>query len=96
MLRKLRSKLFISLAIAALIGVVFSFYANISQLKEAFSTFSYEMLPLVLACAFVNYLFRFVRWEYYLHVLKIKVPRSESFGDIYIVAFHVRHSREDG
>ncbi len=79
MLSKLRSKLFISLAIAALIGIVFSFYANISQLKEAFSTFSYEVVPLVLACAFVNYLSRFIRWEYYLHVLGIKVPRSESF-----------------
>ena len=80
MLKKLRSKLFISLAIAALIGVALSFYANISELKAAFSTFSYEILPLVVACSFINYLFRFARWEYYLHVLKIDVPRSLSFG----------------
>jgi glycosyltransferase 2 family protein len=79
MLKKLRNKLFISIAIAALIGVAFSFYANTSQLESAFSTFSYALLPLVLVCAFVNYLFRFIRWEYYLHVLGIGVPRSESF-----------------
>jgi len=80
MLRKLRSKLFISIAIAALIGIIFSFYANISQLETAFSTFSYAILPFVLACALTNYFLRFARWEYYLHVLGIRVSRSESFG----------------
>ncbi|HUI29880.1 MAG TPA: lysylphosphatidylglycerol synthase transmembrane domain-containing protein [Candidatus Acidoferrales bacterium] len=80
MLKKLRSKLFISIAIAALIGVAFSFYADFSQLKAAFSAFNYEFIPLAAACASVNYLFRFARWEYYLRVLEIKVPRSQSFG----------------
>jgi uncharacterized protein (TIRG00374 family) len=80
MLKKLRSKIFISIAIAALIAVLFSFYANISQLEEAFSKFSYALLPLVPICAFTNYLFRFVRWEYYLRLLDIRVPRAESFG----------------
>lgn len=80
MLKKLRNKLFISIAIAAFVGVVFSFYANISQLESAFAGFSYWILPLVPICAFTNYLFRFVRWEYYLHILDIRVPRSESFG----------------
>lgn len=80
MLKKLRGKIFISVAIAALIGVVFSFYANISQLESAFEGFSYVLLPLIPVCAFTNYLFRFVRWEYYLHILEIRVPRSESFG----------------
>jgi uncharacterized protein (TIRG00374 family) len=80
MLKKLRNKLFISTAIAALIGIAFSLYANISQLEIALSTFSYAVIPLVLACSFTNYLLRFARWEYYLHVLGIRVPRSESFG----------------
>jgi len=80
MLKKIRSKIFISIAIAALIGIAFSLYANISQLESALSTFSYTILPLVFFCALINYLLRFLRWEYYLHVLGIRVPRSESFG----------------
>lgn len=80
MLRKLRDKLFISLAIAALIGVIFSLYANTAQLKDAFSTFSYEILPLVVSFSLLNYLIRFARWEYYLHALKIELSRSESLG----------------
>lgn len=65
---------------AAIIGVLFSFYASIPELEAAFSTFSYAILPLVPICAFVNYLLRFVRWEYYLRLLDIRIPRSESFA----------------
>ena len=79
MLKKLRNKIFISVAIAALIGIIFSFYANISQLESAFERFSYAILPLIPLCAFINYMFRFARWEYYLRILGIQVPRSESF-----------------
>ncbi len=80
MLKKLRAKLFISLAIAALIGVIFSLYANTGQLKESIATFDYEVLPLVLFLSLVNYMIRFVRWEYYLKALQIRIPRGESFG----------------
>lgn len=80
MLNRLRNKLFISIAIAAVIGIAFSLYANIGELKKTIETFSYDILPLVLALSFINYLIRFVRWQYYLKALRIEIPRSESFG----------------
>lgn len=80
MLKKLREKLFISIAIAAAIGVAFSLYANTAQLKSALLLFSYETLPVIMGLVLLNYFFRFARWEYYLRVLKIKIPVSESFG----------------
>lgn len=80
MLKKLRAKLFISIAIAAVIGVAFSIYANTDELKETIETFAYGILPLVLALSLVNYLVRFVRWQFYLKALKIDIPRGESFG----------------
>ncbi|MGO9480229.1 MAG: hypothetical protein ACLP05_00415, partial [Candidatus Kryptoniota bacterium] len=76
MLKKFRGKLFISIAAAALIGVAFSFYANTAQLKDALLLFSYRILPVVLGFVLLNYLFRFLRWEYYLRVLKIQIPRA--------------------
>jgi uncharacterized protein (TIRG00374 family) len=80
MLRKLRAKIFIAVAFAAIMGVAFSLYANISQLKIALLLFSYQSLPVVLSFVLLNYLLRFLRWEYYLHVLKIEIPRRESLG----------------
>lgn len=80
MLKRLRAKLFVSIAIAAVIGVAFSIYANTGELKETIETFSYGLLPLILCLSIVNYLVRFVRWQYYLRALEINIPRSESFG----------------
>jgi glycosyltransferase 2 family protein len=80
MLKKLRTRLFISIAIAAVIGVAFSIYANTAELKETIETFSYRLLPLILGLSLVNYLVRFMRWEFYLRALKIQIPRAESFG----------------
>ncbi len=80
MLKKLRTKLFISIAIAAAIGIAFSVYANIDELKKTIETFAYGILPLVLALSLVNYLVRFVRWQFYLKALDLDVPRGESFG----------------
>lgn len=80
MLKRLRKKLFISLAIAAIIGIAFSLYANIGELKGTLERFSYEVLPAVLALSLVNYMVRFVRWQFYLKALKLDVPRGESFG----------------
>ncbi len=79
-LRAIRAKLFISIAIAAVIGVAFSIYANTGELKKTIETFSYGLLPLILCLSLVNYLVRFVRWQYYLRALEINIPRSESFG----------------
>ena len=80
MLKKLRDRLFISIAIAAVIGIAFSLYANTEELKEIIETFSYGLLPLILALSLVNYLVRFLRWQYYLGALEINIPRRESFG----------------
>ena len=46
---------------------------------EAFKHFSYGILPLILALAFMNYLSRFWRWELYLRRVKISLTRKESF-----------------
>jgi len=68
------------LAIAAIVAVIFSLYADTDELRVSFSTFDYNLLPLILVFPIANYLIRFVRWEYYLNALNIEVPRGESFG----------------
>ncbi len=80
MLKKFRKRLLISIAIAAVIGIAFSIYANTEELKQTIETFSYELLAPVLILTMINYGLRFVRWHYYLKTLKINVPRGESFG----------------
>ena len=56
-----------------------SLYGNWQAVTEAFKYFSYGILPLVLALAFMNYLSRFWRWELYLKRVGISLTRKESF-----------------
>lgn len=46
---------------------------------EAFSSFNWYWLPVVLFFSFTNYIFRFVKWQYYLKELDIKLSVKRSF-----------------
>jgi len=69
--------LFLGLGIAVFLGL--SLYGNWGAVTGAFKDFSYWTLPLILALAFMNYLVRFGRWEYYLKRVEISLTRKESF-----------------
>jgi uncharacterized membrane protein YbhN (UPF0104 family) len=46
----------------------------------ALASFAWRWLPLLLALSLVNYAVRFVRWEYYLRRLDIRIPLGTSFA----------------
>ncbi len=69
--------LFLGLGVAVFLGL--SLYGNWVAVTGAFKDFAYWTLPLILALAFMNYLFRFGRWELYLKRAGIALPRKESF-----------------
>ncbi len=79
MLAGLRQKIILSLAFAALIYLALTLYADAPKLAQAILNWDWHYLPLILAAVLANYLVRFVRWHYYLHVIGIKnvpVPMS--------------------
>jgi uncharacterized membrane protein YbhN (UPF0104 family) len=45
---------------------------------EALLRFRWRLLPLILGAVLVNYALRFAKWEYYLRVLAIPLPRRQS------------------
>jgi uncharacterized protein (TIRG00374 family) len=69
--------LFLGLGIGVFLGL--SLYGSWGAVTGAFKDFAYWTLPLILALAFMNYLFRFGRWELYLKRAGIALPRKESF-----------------
>jgi uncharacterized protein (TIRG00374 family) len=60
----------LGIAVFAIIGM----YADFESLKESISKFDFSYLPLILLLAPMNYVLRYVKWNYYLHQLKIKIP----------------------
>jgi uncharacterized protein (TIRG00374 family) len=60
-------------------GAIF-FYKGVDKITHEFGHFAWWAFAAGLGLAFVNYLLRFFRWQYYLGLLKIRdVPWTESF-----------------
>lgn len=80
MLQKLKKKIFISLAVAGLLYLAFTIYADYKQVASAFSKFNWMLLPLLLLFSFANYFTRFLKWDYYLALLNVKIKKIDSFS----------------
>lgn len=76
--RSLSSKVIYSLALAAVVYLGMSLWAGWSELTRAASQFRWAWLPAVLMLSVINYLLRFGKWQYYLRLLGLKIPRRES------------------
>lgn len=80
MLKKLRNKILISLAVAGVLYLGFTIYADYKQVLAAFEKFNWLLLPLLLLLSFSNYLCRFLKWDYYLSLIKVKVKKIDSLS----------------
>ncbi|MDH4100713.1 MAG: flippase-like domain-containing protein [Nitrospirota bacterium] len=77
-LGSLRKKIIASLGLGIAVFGVLAFYGNYQQTVRAFQGFDWAYLPAILFLAFLNYLLRFLRWEYYLAIIGLRVNRWES------------------
>jgi glycosyltransferase 2 family protein len=80
MLKKIKKKILISLAVAGLVYLGFTIYADYNQVAGAFKEFSWILLPLLLLLSLCNYFIRFLKWDYYLALLKIKIKKIDSLS----------------
>ncbi|MCX8057342.1 MAG: flippase-like domain-containing protein [Ignavibacteria bacterium] len=79
-MKNLQKKILIGIVVAAIVYLGFSIYVDFEKLIEAFSLFDFRYFPIVLLLSFFNYYLRFERWDYYLRVLEIHIPRKISFA----------------
>jgi uncharacterized protein (TIRG00374 family) len=68
---------FILLGIVVLALLVF--FGDYKQILEYLPKINLVIIPLLILCTLVNYVLRFVKWEYFLRVLGIRVTLSNSF-----------------
>ncbi len=80
MLKKLKQKVIISIVIAGVLYLAFTLYADFNQVVQAFKKFNLWLLPLLLFLSFLNYFTRFLKWDYYLSVVKIKLKKIDSLS----------------
>ncbi len=79
-MKNLQKKIIIGIVLAGIVYLGFSIYVDFNKLLEAFSLFDFRYFPIVLLLSFFNYYLRFERWDYYLRILDINLPRKISFS----------------
>jgi uncharacterized protein (TIRG00374 family) len=80
LLKKLKQKVIISVVIAGVLYLAFTIYADFTQVINAFGNFNLLLLPLLLFLSFLNYFTRFLKWDYYLSVVKVKMKKIDSLS----------------
>ncbi len=78
-MKNLTSKIIYSIVFAVVIYLLLAVWGSRHGLSEAILKFNWGYLPLLLILSLGNYLLRFVKWQYYLKILKIVIPRKASF-----------------
>jgi len=76
--RKMRTSIVFSLVLAFVVMVAIAFYADIPRMIAALAHFRWEYLPLILGLTLFNYSGRFIKWQYYLRRLNIKIAPGKS------------------
>ena len=80
MLKKLKQKVIVSIVIAGVLYLAFTIYADFTNVVDAFGKFNLLLLPILLLLSFLNYFARFLKWDYYLSIVKVKMKKIDSLS----------------
>jgi len=75
---QIRKKLFISLILGIIVFVILGIYSDFNKIVESLKNFDFRYLPLILMLAPLNYFFRYIKWNYYLRLLNIKINTADN------------------
>lgn len=73
-----RTGILFSLVLAFIVMTAIALYADVPRMFAALAHFRWEFLPLILGLTLFNYFWRFIKWQYYLRRLKVKIHWQKS------------------
>ncbi len=79
-------KLIAFVLIGAVVYLAILFYVQIDLVIAAISSLPYWIIPAMIALSFLNYLIRYVKWQYYLRRIDINLSHADSFS-IFLAGF---------
>jgi uncharacterized protein (TIRG00374 family) len=80
LLKNLRKKILLSIALAGIFYLGFTIFADYKDVLSAFEKFNWLLLLPLLLLSLVNYFVRFLKWDYFLSVIKIKLNKIDSLS----------------
>ncbi len=80
MIKKIKRNLYIVFGLAIFLYLIFAIFTNLKDLTETLKSFKWVFLPLLLLFSYFNYISRFLKWHYYVRLLKINASIKLSFS----------------
>lgn len=80
MTSQIKKRILISIALAGILYLAFTIYADFSNISAVFAKFNWWIFPFLLLLSFLNYVSRFLKWDYYLALLGVKISKLDSFS----------------
>jgi uncharacterized protein (TIRG00374 family) len=72
--------------VGMIVYLVFAFISDFERVTAAIATIEWWVLPTMMTLSLLNYLFRYVKWQYYLRRISVKLTHSDSFG-VFLAGF---------
>ncbi len=76
----LKNKLIVSLIFGLLVIAALAFFADLPQTLAALEHFEWAYLPLIVALTLLNYILRFVKWQWYTSLIGVRLPVGRSLS----------------
>ena len=73
-MERLKKNFILALVLGLAVYLVLAIVSGLEDLREALSGFDFFLIPAILGLVSLSYAVRFVRWTYYLRLLKVRVP----------------------
>jgi uncharacterized protein (TIRG00374 family) len=77
-IQRIRTSIIFSLIFAFVVMATIALYADVPRMVAALVGFRWQFLPLILGLTLFNYAGRFVKWQYYLGRLQVKIAWKKS------------------
>ena len=73
-MERLKKNFILALILGLAVYLVLAIVSGLEDLRDALSGFDFFLIPAILGLVSLSYAVRFVRWTYYLRLLKVRVP----------------------
>src|SRR5215218_9244078 len=75
---RLKKNFILALVLGLAVYLVLATVSGLEDLRDALSGFDFFLIPAILGLVSLSYVVRYVRWAYYLRLLRVRVPVSKN------------------
>jgi uncharacterized protein (TIRG00374 family) len=72
-------RLLVFVFLGVIVYMLLSLYARVDQIIAALASVPLWVLPVMMILSFFNYAIRYVKWQYYLHRIHVRLSSADSF-----------------